>query len=93
MKKIIAFILALTMIFVLCACGDNTDTKSPDEQSAEFTEKQDESNTPVDESDGQGLSDKEMLTGLWLCTDNISDGEVDCYFFSADGYLHGDIMT
>ena len=88
MKKIIAFILALTMIFALCACGDNTDTKSPDEQSTELTEKQDESSIPVGENDGQGQSGEEMLTGLWLCMDDIDYEYGDCVFFSSDGYTY-----
>lgn len=95
MKKIIAFILALTMIFVLCACGDNTDAKSPDEQNTDTAEKQDESSNsvdegdviPVDENDGQGLSDEEMLAGVWLNVDHVNyDKMIDFMYLTSDGY-------
>lgn len=63
MKKVIPFILALTMIFALCACSSNNDNA------------------------GQGLSNEEMLEGLWLCTDRINHGVVWSFFFSTDNYV------
>ena len=84
MKKTIAFILALTMILALCACGSG-------EQSKSGTEKRDEYNDPpTDESEGQDVSDKEILAGLWTGIPD-TDGDFDqinFLFFSTDGYIY-----
>lgn len=88
MRKIIVFILALSMVFALSACKINVNPSSSDEQNIGVTDNQAESSVPADENDNQNLSDNEMLAGLWVCTDDINDGIVEFAIFSTDGYVY-----
>lgn len=95
MKKIIAFILALTMIFALCACGSSVEPSVSDSQSTEPTDsteteeiQTENDNTSDEEIEKQEFDYAEQLAGLWLCTDHVnSDKTVDFMFLTDDGYI------
>ena len=69
MKKLLALLLALMMIFALAACGENTDNPSGNENNPGISQT-DESNNGGENNEGGGEENKG--TGLW----DVADADI-----------------
>ena len=73
MKKLLALLLALVLVFSLVACGGNSSSKSDDDKNDKGSSNVDKNDDKEDEKEPAKVSDAETVVGTWAYRAEISD--------------------
>ena len=95
MKKFLALLLALSMVFCLAACGSSSDDDTEDTEEEETEEESEEEETEEEEEESTEVADVDELTINFSTTfyETETGGELVQYFVDSVEELSGGAIT